>query len=110
MATTADFKNGLYFSFNGKPCSIVWFQHVKPGKGAAFIRTKYKNIITGATREEAFNPSDKFENAMIETKQIQYLYNNGELYYFTGACWRRPQDWRPWDWEYRKCCPHGPEP
>ena len=58
------------------------FQHVKPGKGAAFVRTKYKNILTGATREEAFNPNDKFPKAHIETKQMQYLYNDGELYYF----------------------------
>lgn len=56
--------------------------HVKPGKGAAFVRTKYKNIITGATREEAFNPDDKFEEAIIETKKMQYLYNDGDLYYF----------------------------
>nr|MCR4668115.1 elongation factor P [Clostridia bacterium] len=54
----------------------------KPGKGAAFVRTKYKNILTGATREEAFNPSEKFENARIETKVMQYLYNDGEFYYF----------------------------
>ena len=58
------------------------FQHVKPGKGAAFVRTKYRNILTGATREEAFNPNDKFPKAHIETKQMQYLYNDGELYYF----------------------------
>ena len=82
MATTADFKNGLYLKYNDKPCMIVWFQHVKPGKGAAFVRTKYKNILTGATREEAFNPDDKFPKAHIETKQMQYLYNDGELYYF----------------------------
>ncbi|MDD3538047.1 MAG: elongation factor P, partial [Eubacteriales bacterium] len=58
------------------------FQHVKPGKGAAFVRTKYRNILTGATREEAFNPNDKFPKAHIDTKQMQYLYNDGELYYF----------------------------
>jgi elongation factor P len=61
---------------------VLDFQHVKPGKGAAFVRTKYKNIITGAIREEAFNPNDKFDNAHIETKKMQYLYNDGELYYF----------------------------
>ena len=58
------------------------FLHVKPGKGAAFVRTKYKNIITGATREEAFNPDDKFEEAIIETKKMQYLYDMDGLYYF----------------------------
>ena len=67
---------------NGEPHVVVDFQHVKPGKGAAFVRTKYKNILTGATREEAFNPNDKFPKAHIETKQMQYLYNDGELYYF----------------------------
>ena len=82
MATTADFKNGMYLNFNGKPCMLVYFQHVKPGKGAAFVRTKYKNILSGATREEAFNPDDKFPKAHIETKNMQYLYNDGELYYF----------------------------
>ena len=61
---------------------VLDFQHVKPGKGAAFVRTKYKNILTGATREEAFSPDDKFPKAHIETKVMQYLYNDGELYYF----------------------------
>ena len=67
---------------NGEPHVVLDFQHVKPGKGAAFVRTKYRNILTGATREEAFNPNDKFPKAHIETKQMQYLYNDGELYYF----------------------------
>jgi elongation factor P len=70
------------FEINGEPHVVLDFQHVKPGKGAAFVRTKYKNILTGATREEAFNPDDKFPKAHIETKQMQYLYNDGELYYF----------------------------
>lgn len=82
MLTAGDFRKGITFEINGEQYVVLDFQHVKPGKGAAFVRTKYKNIITGATREEAFNPSDKFENAMIETKQMQYLYNDGELYYF----------------------------
>ena len=82
MATTADFRNGMCIEYNGKLYVIVQFQHVKPGKGAAFVRTKYRNILTGATREEAFNPNDKFPKAHIETKTMQYLYNDGELYYF----------------------------
>lgn len=82
MITAGDFRKGMTFQINGEPHVVLDFQHVKPGKGAAFVRTKYKNIITGATREEAFNPSDKFENAHIETKVMQYLYNDGELYYF----------------------------
>ena len=82
MLTAGDFRKGITFEINGEPHVILDFQHVKPGKGAAFVRTKYKNIITGATREEAFNPSDKFENAHIETKKMQYLYSDGTLYYF----------------------------
>ena len=82
MLTAVDFRKGITFQINGEPYVVLDFQHVKPGKGAAFVRTKYKNIITGAIREEAFNPNDKFENAHIETKKMQYLYNDGELYYF----------------------------
>ena len=82
MVYASDFRKGITFEINGEPHVILDFQHVKPGKGAAFVRTKYRNILTGATREEAFNPNDKFENAHIETKQMQYLYSDGELYYF----------------------------
>lgn len=82
MVYASDFRKGITFEINGDPYIIVDFQHVKPGKGAAFVRTKYKNIITGSTREEAFNPNDKFPKAHIETKSMQYLYSDGELYYF----------------------------
>ena len=82
MIYASDFRKGMTFEMNGDPHVVVDFQHVKPGKGAAFVRTKYKNVLTGATREEAFNPDDKFPEARIETKQMQYLYNDGELYYF----------------------------
>ncbi|MEE0554101.1 MAG: elongation factor P [Clostridia bacterium] len=82
MISVGEFRKGVTFEMNGEPHVVVDFQHVKPGKGAAFVRTKYKNILTGATREEAFNPNDKFPKAHIETKQMQYLYNDGELYYF----------------------------
>ena len=81
MITAGDFRKGLTFEINGEPHVVLDFQHVKPGKGAAFVRTKYRNIISGATREEAFNPNDKFNLAHIETKTMQYLYNDGELYY-----------------------------
>lgn len=81
MISAGEFRKGVTFEMNGEPHVVVDFQHVKPGKGAAFVRTKYKNILTGATREEAFNPNDKFPKAHIETKQMQYLYNDGELYY-----------------------------
>lgn len=82
MIYASDFRKGVTFQINGEPHVVLDFQHVKPGKGAAFVRTKYRNILTGATREEAFNPNDKFPKALIETKVMQYLYNDGELYYF----------------------------
>ena len=82
MIYASDFRKGMTFEINGDPHVVVDFQHVKPGKGAAFVRTKYKNILSGATREEAFNPDDKFPKAHIETRKMQYLYNDGELYYF----------------------------
>lgn len=82
MISAGDFRKGVTFEMNGEPFIVLDFQHVKPGKGAAFVRTKYKNLKTGATREEAFNPSDRFPKAHIETKEMQYLYNDGELYYF----------------------------
>ena len=82
MISAGDFRNGVTFEMEGNVFQIVEFQHVKPGKGAAFVRTKYKNIITGATREESFNPNDRYPKAHIETKKMQYLYSDGELYYF----------------------------
>ena len=82
MIAAGDFRKGNTFEINGKPCVVVDFQHVKPGKGAAFVRTKYKDLLTGATREEAFNPSERFPKAHIDTKTMQYLYRDGDLYYF----------------------------
>ena len=82
MIYAGDFRKGMTIENNGDPHVVIDLQHVKPGKGAAFVRTKYKNILSGATREEAFNPDDKFPKAHIETKTMQYLYNDGELYYF----------------------------
>ncbi|MDD2294884.1 MAG: elongation factor P [Eubacteriales bacterium] len=82
MVYASDFRKGVTFDIDGEPHVVLDFQHVKPGKGAAFVRTKYRNILTGATREEAFNPNDKFPKAHIDTKQMQYLYSDGELYYF----------------------------
>jgi elongation factor P len=82
MIVAGDFRNGVTFELDGQLFQIVEFQHVKPGKGAAFVRTKMKNIITGATVERTFNPSDKMPKAHIERKDMQYLYNDGGLYYF----------------------------
>ena len=82
MISAGDFRKGMTFEIDGEPHVVIDFQHVKPGKGAAFVRTKYKNILTGAIREDAFNPTEKFNEAHIDTKQMQYLYTDGELYYF----------------------------
>ncbi len=80
--TAGDFRNGVTFEYEGKLMQIVEFQHVKPGKGAAFVRTKMKNIISGSVTETSFNPTAKFEQAFIERKEMEYLYNDGDLYYF----------------------------
>ena len=82
MVTAGDFKNGLTFEMDGQVLQVIEFQHVKPGKGAAFVRTKLRNVLTGAVVERTFNPTDKFENAYVERKDMQYLYNDGDLYYF----------------------------
>ncbi len=82
MVTAGDFRNGLTFDMDGNVMQVVEFQHVKPGKGAAFVRTKIKNVITGSVIERTFSPTDKFENAYVERKEMEYLYNDGELYYF----------------------------
>ena len=80
--TAGDFRNGVTFEMDGKVMTVVEFQHVKPGKGAAFVRTKYKNVMTGAIREESFNPTAKFEQGAVERKNAEYSYNDGDLYYF----------------------------
>ena len=77
-----DVRNGTTFELDGSVFKVVEFQHVKPGKGAAFVRTKLKNVITGAVLEKTFNPSEKLQGAEIEKKEMQYLYNDGGLYYF----------------------------
>ena len=82
MVTAGDFRNGVTFEMDGGVYSIIEFQHVKPGKGAAFVRTKIRNVITGAVTEKTFNPSDKYPTAYIERKDMQYLYSDGDLYYF----------------------------
>ena len=77
-----DFRNGTTFEMDGNVYKVVEFQHVKPGKGAAFVRTKLKNVITGAVLEKTFNPSEKYPGAEIEKREMQYLYNDENLYYF----------------------------
>ena len=82
MITAGDFRNGVTFEMDGQVMQVVEFQHVKPGKGAAFVRTKMKNVITGAVTETSFNPTAKFESATIDRKTMEYSYNDGNLYYF----------------------------
>ena len=82
MISAGDFRNGVTFELDGNVVQVIEFQHVKPGKGAAFVRTKYKNVITGAVVERSFNPTDKYPTAYIERKDMQYLYSDGDLYYF----------------------------
>lgn len=82
MVSAGDFRNGVTFDMEGSVYQIIEFQHVKPGKGAAFVRTKIKNVISGAVVERTFSPTDKFENAYIDRKDMQYSYTDGDLYYF----------------------------
>ncbi len=82
MLSAGDFRNGLTFEEDGQVLQVVEFQHVKPGKGAAFVRTKTKNVITGAVIEKSYNPSAKFPVAYVERKDMEYSYNDGDLYYF----------------------------
>lgn len=82
MVSAGDFKNGLTFEMDGNVMQVIEFQHVKPGKGAAFVRAKLKNVISGATLEQTFNPTAKFAAAVVERKDMQYSYSDGDLYYF----------------------------
>ena len=82
MITAGDFRKGTTFELDGQVFTVVDFMHVKPGKGAAFVRTKMKNVITGGITERTFNPTEKVQEAVIERKEMQYLYNDGSLYYF----------------------------
>ncbi|MBR2020976.1 MAG: elongation factor P [Clostridia bacterium] len=82
MVTAGDFRNGVTFDMDGSVMQIIEFQHVKPGKGAAFVRTKLRNVVTGAVIEKTFSPTDKYPTAIVEKKDMQYLYTDGELYYF----------------------------
>ena len=82
MISAGDFRNGVTFEMDGNVMQVVEFQHVKPGKGAAFVRTKMKNVITGAVTETSFNPTAKFENATVDRRSMEYSYTDGDLYYF----------------------------
>lgn len=82
MISAGEFRNGVTFEMDGKVMQVIEFQHVKPGKGAAFVRTKMKNVITGAVVETSFNPTEKFENAYVDRKNMEFSYSDGDLYYF----------------------------
>ena len=82
MVSAGDFRNGVTFEMDGSVYQIIEFQHVKPGKGAAFVRTKIRNVIAGTVVERTFNPSEKFPTAYVERKEMEYCYNDGDLYYF----------------------------
>ena len=82
MISAGDFRNGVTFEMDGNVMQVIEFQHVKPGKGAAFVRTKVKNVITGGVVEKTFNPTEKYPTAYIERRDMQYLYSDGDLYYF----------------------------
>ena len=80
--TAGEFRNGVTFEMDGQVQQVIEFQHVKPGKGAAFVRVKMKYVVSGAVTETSFNPTAKFEEAFVERREMQYLYNEGDLYYF----------------------------
>ena len=82
MVSAGDFRNGVTFEMDGNVLQIIEFQHVKPGKGAAFVRAKLRNVITGSVIERTFNPSEKFPTAFVERKDMEYSYSDGGLYYF----------------------------
>ncbi len=82
MVTAGDFRNGMTFEEDGNVMQIVEFQHVKPGKGAAFVRAKVRNVITGSVVEKTYNPTAKFPTAFVERKDMEYSYTDGDLYYF----------------------------
>lgn len=82
MISANDFRKGLFFEMDGITYEIIDFQHVKPGKGAAFVRSKIKNLETSTITDHTFNPNDRFQRVMVETKDMQYLYNDGQFYYF----------------------------
>ena len=82
MISAGDFRNGVTFELDGQVVQVIEFQHVKPGKGAAFVRTKYKNVKTGSVVERSFNPNEKFEQAQLTRQDMQFIYADGDLYYF----------------------------
>ncbi|MCL2086575.1 MAG: elongation factor P [Oscillospiraceae bacterium] len=85
MVSAGDFRNGITFEEEGNVMQVVEFQHVKPGKGSAFVRTKVKNVITGSVVEKTYNPTAKFPSAFVERKDMEYTYSDGDLFYFMDS-------------------------
>jgi len=85
MISAGDFRNGITLEIEGQVCQVIEFQHVKPGKGAAFVRTKLKNVINGGVVEKTFRPTEKFPQARIDRVEMQYLYSDGDLFYFMNV-------------------------
>lgn len=85
MISAGEFRNGVTFDIDGNVFQIIEFQHVKPGKGAAFVRTKIRNVISGSVTDRTFSPNEKFPTAFVERKDMEYLYNDGGLYYFMDS-------------------------
>ncbi|NLL02945.1 MAG: elongation factor P [Clostridiales bacterium] len=85
MVSAGDFRNGVTFEMDGNVYQIIEFQHVKPGKGAAFVRAKIRNVIAGSVIERTFNPTEKFPAAYVERKEMEYSYQDGEIYYFMDS-------------------------
>ena len=85
MISAGEFRNGVTFEMDGNVFQVVEFQHVKPGKGAAFVRTKYRNVKTGAVVERSFSPTEKFERAQLDRADMTYLYSDGDLYHFMNV-------------------------
>jgi elongation factor P len=85
MVSAGDFRNGLTFEMDGQVFQVIEFQHVKPGKGAAFVRVKYRNAKTGSVVERTFNPNDKFERAQLDRRDMTYLYSDGDLFHFMDS-------------------------
>ena len=85
MISAGEFRNGVTFEMDGQVFQVVEFQHVKPGKGAAFVRTKYRNVKTGSVVERSFNPNEKFERAQLDRADMTYLYSDGDLYHFMNV-------------------------
>ena len=107
MATTSDFRNGLVINLDGELFTIVYFQHVKPGKGGAFVRTKLKNVKTGRVLDRTFRSGEKVEDVRLERKHVQFLYNDGSQFVFMDTNSYEQIFFTVWAWSWSNCPPCG---